>query len=71
MGAFVREKKIHCGKNHMEVDIYQITDNHLRKRIAGREKKSQHHHRRISMTKMHAGISDNWQKQILPARIFM
>lgn len=32
MGAFVREKKIHCGKNHMEVDIYQITDNHLRKR---------------------------------------
>lgn len=32
MGAFVREKKIHCGKDHMEVDIYQITDNHLRKR---------------------------------------
>ena len=32
MGAFVREKKIHCGKDHMEVDIYQITDNHLRKK---------------------------------------
>ena len=32
MGAFVREKKTFCGIEHLEVDIYQITDNHLRKK---------------------------------------
>lgn len=31
MGMFIREKKIHCGKEHMEVDIYQLGDAHKKK----------------------------------------
>lgn len=39
MGTFVREKKIHCGKDHLEVDIYQLSDKHLRKKKSQKREK--------------------------------
>lgn len=32
MGTFVREKKVFCGKDHLEVDVFSLSDRHLRKR---------------------------------------
>ena len=37
--SFVREKKIYCGKNYLEVDIYSISENQLEKRKNKRSKK--------------------------------
>lgn len=51
MGMFIREKKIHCGKEHMEVDIYQLGDAHKKKANQEKENRLQHLHKRISMTK--------------------
>ncbi|MDO4923359.1 MAG: hypothetical protein Q4E82_05010 [Peptococcaceae bacterium] len=39
MGTFIREKKTHCGKRHLEVDIYQLSDNHHRKKNRGKREK--------------------------------
>lgn len=39
MGMFVREKKIFCGKDYMEVDIYQLSDRHLRKKKSQKREK--------------------------------
>ena len=39
MGTFVREKSIHCGKDHLEVDIYQLSDKHLRKKKSQKREK--------------------------------
>ena len=32
MSTYIREKKIECGKKHMEVDIYAISDKQLKKK---------------------------------------
>lgn len=37
--SFIREKKIRCGKNYMEVDIYSISENQLERRKGKRSKK--------------------------------
>lgn len=37
--GFVREKKTYCGKEFMEVDIYPLSDSHLRKKPSRKKKK--------------------------------
>lgn len=37
--SFIREKKIYCGKDYLEVDIYSISENQLEKRKGKRSKK--------------------------------
>ena len=37
--GFVREKKTYCGKEFMEVDIYSLSDSHLRKKPSRKKKK--------------------------------
>lgn len=39
MRNFVREKKIHCGENYMEVDIYSLSEYQLEKKKGKRSKK--------------------------------
>lgn len=36
---FIREKKIYCGENYMEVDIYPLTENQLGRKKGKRSKK--------------------------------
>lgn len=37
--SFIREKKIYCGQDYLEVDIYSISENQLEKRKGKRSKK--------------------------------
>lgn len=37
--SFIREKKIYCGKDYLEVDIYSISENQLEKRKGKRSEK--------------------------------
>lgn len=37
--SFVREKKTYCGKAYMEVDIYPLSENHLRKKPSRKKQK--------------------------------
>lgn len=39
MRTFVREKRIYCGKDHLEVDIIPLTDGHLKKKRRKRREK--------------------------------
>lgn len=32
MGTFIREKKTYCGKEYLEIDVYPLSDNHLKKK---------------------------------------
>ena len=39
MRNFIREKKIVCGKNYMEVDLYSLNENQLDRKKSKRSKK--------------------------------
>ena len=37
--TFVREKKIYCGENYLEVDIFQYTETQVRRKKRSSERK--------------------------------
>lgn len=60
MRRFVREKKIKCGKNYMEVDLYSLTEDQLEHRKGKRSKK-----KKVSLPKQEKMNSKNARRKLV------